>query len=84
LYAGVKKLDFEGSVAYGAVLTNQLIKPLSIDNAAAISVNVGAVVIARRPAINRHPEVSRLAIDGGTKNEMQVPRMEAINDLAVI
>src|SRR5271157_5371978 len=74
--AGVEKFNREQSVADGALLPHQLIEPLARHHAFALRIDVGAVVAARRLAVDGHAKPRRLAVGAGAEHQMQVARME--------
>jgi hypothetical protein len=81
--AGIKKTDHEFAVAHFAGLPDELIEAMAGDDALAVGVNIDPMRIARIPAVDRHAEAHGLAVGGRAKHEMQITRMEAIDNAAV-
>ena len=67
-----------------AVLPYQLVQPLSGHNALTIRIDVSAVAVARRCAVDGRPESHRLAIRPRAENQVQVARVEPIDDAAAL
>jgi hypothetical protein len=46
LHSGIEKFDLERPIRDRAILPDELVQPLTVDDAAAVCVNVGAVILA--------------------------------------
>src|SRR5436190_9782182 len=80
--AWIQELDLERAIAYGTLLTDQLIQSLHVHDTRAVRSNVGAMIVARRCAVHTHAKAHRLAVGAGAQNEVQVPGLEVEHDLA--
>src|ERR1700733_11983688 len=83
LQARIEKLDLESTVRNRAALANELIETLARDSAAAVGIDVGAVIAAGNAAVDCHPKADRLAVPRRPENEMQVARMKTIDNAAI-
>ena len=59
LYAGVEEFDLEQSIRNGLGLPDELVKPLFVNRAVALLVDVGAVSIPRRAPVEQNAETYR-------------------------
>ena len=84
LDAGIEKLDLERVVGDRAALPDQLVEPLSGHDALAVGIDIGAVAVAGRRAVDGDAEPHRLAVRPGPEHQMQVARVEAVDDAAAL
>jgi hypothetical protein len=80
LHAGVEELDSKGVVGDGTFLADELIEPLAVHNALTVGVDIRAMAVGRRFAVNGDAEVDWAVAWRGTEHEMQVASVEAIDD----
>src|SRR5258708_13144809 len=83
LHAGIEEFDLEAAVGDRTALPHELAHPLTPDDAIALGVDIGAMAVARRLAVDRHAKADRLAVRCGAEDEMQVAGMEAIDDAPI-
>ena len=67
----------------GPLLAHELIEALLGHRAIACGIDIGAMVGARRLAVDENAKADRLAAVARPQHEMQIARMEAIGDPAV-
>src|SRR5262249_46094596 len=84
LHAGVEELDLEGPVRDRAALPDELVEPLPGHGSLAIGVDVGAMAVAGRGAVDGDAEAYRLAVRARSQDKMEVAGMKAIDDAAVL
>jgi hypothetical protein len=65
-------------------LSNQLVESLAGHDTLPVGIGVRTVVVAGRRAVDGYPKVDRPAFRSRTKHQMQITRMEAIDDAAVL
>jgi hypothetical protein len=65
-------------------IANKLIETLRGNDALPFRIDIDAMGSARRFAIDGHDEAHRTAAHCGPENEMQVARMEAIDNAAIL
>src|SRR5919202_329629 len=82
LHARIEELDLELAVEDGPRLADQLIQPLLGHRALARGVDVAAVRLARRSPVEPHPKADGGASHGGSQDQVQIARVEAIRDPA--
>src|SRR5262249_41004075 len=81
---GVEKADLEGAVRDRAALPDQLVESLPGHDTLAVGIDVRAVAGAGSRAVDGDAEADRLAVRRGPEHEMQVARVEAVDDAAVL
>ena len=84
LHARIEKADLERMIGNRLRCADELIEPLRRDYANAFGIGVHAVSIAGRLAVDGDAEADLAAFDRGTEDEVQVTRMEAVDDAAVL
>src|SRR5882724_1395264 len=84
LYARVEESDLKRMIHDRAGIANKLIKPLCRNDALPVRINVSAVRGAWRRSIYRDPKAHWTPVGGRTEDEMQVTRVEAIDDAAIL
>src|SRR5271157_3985310 len=84
LHARVEELDPERVVGDDPVLPDELIEPLSLDDAHALGIGVGAVTLARRGPVYRHPETDWRTVGPRPHNEMKIARVKPVGDAAAL
>ena len=62
LRSRIEKLDLEGAILNGALLTNELVQTLIRDLPVSLRVGIHSVIHSRRLAVNRDPEANRLSV----------------------
>jgi hypothetical protein len=67
-----------------AVLAHKLIETLVGHDPLTLGIDVGAMTVGWRGAIDGHAEAHGLAIRAGAEHEVQVARVETIDDAAVL
>src|SRR5258707_3554879 len=82
LNTGIEKVNLEGVIGDLAALAYQLIQPLPGHDALPLRIDVRAVAIARRCAVDGDAKPHRLAVQARPKHQVQIPRMEPIHDTA--
>src|SRR5258708_31108237 len=78
----VEKVNLEGVIGDLTALAYQLIQPLPGHNALPLRIDVRAVTIARRHAVDGYAKPHRLAVEARPKHQVQIPRMQPIHDAA--
>ena len=61
-------------------MAHQLIETLVGDRASAVGRDVDAMVIAGHGSVDQHPEADRFSVGAGAKHEVEITRVEAIDD----
>src|SRR5690606_26058897 len=80
MQARVEKLNRERSVAHIYRLPDQLIEPLLSHHAIAVGIDVHAVILPRRGAVDRHPKAHGSGVGAWAQHQMQIARVKPIND----
>src|SRR5258708_30682682 len=78
----IEKANLEGVIGDVAGLAYQLIQPLPGHDALPFRIDVRAVAIARRCAVDGDAKPHRLAVGARPKHQVQIPRMEPVHDAA--
>jgi hypothetical protein len=65
-------------------VANKLIEPLRANDPLPFGIHIDTMGTARGLAIDGHDEANRSAVSGRTENEVQVARMEALDDAAIL
>jgi hypothetical protein len=65
-----------------APLPDELIKPVVLHRAGTVVVDIGAVIVTWRRAVQFHHEADRPAILGCSQNEVKIAGMKAKNNLS--
>jgi hypothetical protein len=81
--AGIEETDLECVIGNGAVLPDELVEPLPGHDALAVGVDIGAMAVTRRRAVDRDAEANRITLARGAENEVKVARVEPVDDAAV-
>src|SRR5580698_796451 len=82
LHTRNQKLDAECPVLNLALLTNQLVQTVLRHGAKAVRVDIYSMISSRSFAVYRHAEAHRLPTFRRPQNQVQVARIEAIEDAA--
>ena len=80
LDAGIEEADLEGVVGDRAALADELVEPLSRHQALAFGVDISAVAVAGRSAVDGDAEAHGLAVCRGSEDQMQVAGVEPVDD----
>jgi len=83
LHAGIEEPDLEGVIGDNAALPDELIKSLPGHDALAVGIDIRAVAGAGWRAVDRDAEADRLTVWPRSENQMQIARVEPVNDTAV-
>jgi len=84
LDARIEEADLERMIGDGTILPNKLVEPLPGHDALAVGIDIGAMAVARRCAVNRDAEANGIALPSGAENKVKVARMEPVDDAALI
>jgi hypothetical protein len=76
----IEEFDLEGAVGNFTVLPNELVKPLVRDHSGSIGTYIGAMYIAGRATIHGDAEPHSATVRFGSKHEVEVTRVEAIDE----
>src|SRR6185437_14100295 len=79
-HARLEELDLEGAWTDLAALADQLVHPRLVDGAGAGGLDVEAVVLAGRPAVEADDEARRAAAARRREHEVEVASREAVGD----
>jgi len=80
--AGIEKADLERAIRDRAILPDKLIEPLSVHDTLAVGINIGAMAIAGRFAVDRDAESNGLAVCRA-EHEVEIASVEPVDDAAV-
>ena len=70
-------------VGDGAILPNKLVEALPGHDTLTVGIHIGSVAVAGRRPVNRDAEMNGIALARRTENEMEIARMEPVDDAAV-
>src|SRR5208337_3937568 len=82
LHAGIEEPDLERVIGDNAP-PDELIKPLPGHDAPAVGIDIRAAAGAGWRAVDRDAETDRLTVRHQSENQMQIARVEPVNDTAV-
>src|SRR6185437_2864418 len=83
LHAGIEEADFEGVIRNRSLRTHELIQALRRHDAISIGIGVHAMCVAGRLAVDGDAEADVVSRRGWAEHQMQVARMEAVEDAAI-
>src|ERR1700733_14328925 len=83
LHARIQEFNLESPIFYSSLLADQLIQAMFLHRAGAAGIGVAAVIVAGRGAVDFHHEAHRLAVLRGSKYEVQIARVKAVQNPGV-
>ena len=83
LDARIEEADLERMIGDGTILPNKLVEPLPHHDTLAVGIDIGAMAVAGRHAVNRDTKPDGLAVSGA-ENEMEIAGMEPADDAALL